>query len=229
MIIFWRLVLAHFIADFTFQTNHIAHWKRESKWGMVVHVLTHPVTSLVLTWPYLSMPWVQTRWFHLDGWICVGFIALFHWLEDEWRVWSIQESGSPDSTKFFLWDQVVHITIILAFAPTLPNAKPELWVQVALCAVLLAHFTSVLIYFLESDLWGSSKILEGKKYYFIGERFLGAALFLLPGAWLLLAVGWLGWIFYIHYRRTQERSWIHLIVGNCSVIFLGLIARGLLS
>ena len=81
------------------------------------------------------MPWVQTRWFHLDGWICVGFLALFHWLEDEWRVWSIQQTGSPDSTLFFLWDQVVHLTMILAFAPTLQDTKPETWVFVALCAV----------------------------------------------------------------------------------------------
>ncbi len=229
MIIFWRLVLAHFIADFTFQTNHIANWKRQSKWGMIVHVITHPITSYALTWPNLSMPWVRTRWFHLDWWICVGFLALFHWLEDEWRVWSIQETGSPDSTGFFLWDQVVHLAMILAFSPTLPDTKPEIWVFVALCAVLLAHFTSVLIYFLENDLWGSSHVLDKKKYYYMGERLLGASLFLLPGAWFLLALGWLGYIFYVHYRRTQERSWVNIVVGNCSVVFLGLIARGLLS
>ena len=229
MTIFWRLLLAHFIADFTFQTNHIANWKRESRWGMVVHVFTHPVTSIALTWPYLSMPWVQTRWFHLDGWVCIGFLALFHWLEDEWRVWSIQETGSPDSTTFFLWDQVVHITLILAFAPTLPETRSETWVLVALCAVLLWHFPSVLIYFMENDLWGSSHILENKKYYYIGERLLGASLFLLPGAWLLLAIGWLFWVFYVQYRRTHERTWVHLVVGNCSVVFLGLLSRGLLS
>src|SRR5882724_623622 len=185
MIIFWRLILAHFIADFTFQTNHIANWKRESKWGMAVHVLTHPVTYAVFTWPYLSLPWVQTPWFHLDGWVCVGFLALLHWLEDEWRVWSIQETGSPDSTKFFLWDQVVHITMILAFSPTQADAKIETWVLVALCVVLLSHFTSVLVYFLENDLTGTSHMLNQKKYYYIGERLLGASLFLLPGAWLL--------------------------------------------
>ena len=229
MTIFWHLILAHFIADFTFQTNHIANWKRESKWGMVVHVLTHPITYCVFTWPYLSLPWVQTRWFHLDGWVCIGFLAVFHWLEDEWRVRSIQDTGSPDSTAFFLWDQVVHLTLILAFAPTLPDAKPEKWVFVALCGVLLAHFTSVLIFFLENDLFGKSDVLGERKYYYMGERLLGAALFLLPGAWFLLALGWLGWIFHVHYRGGKERTWVNLVVGNCTVVFLGLITRGLLS
>jgi hypothetical protein len=229
MTVFWRLLLAHFIADFTFQTNHIANWKRESKWGMVVHVLTHPVTMVALTWPYLSTPWVVTRWFHLDGWVCVGFLALFHWLEDEWRVWSIQETGSPDSTKFFLWDQVVHITLILAFAPTLGEGKTQTWIYLVLCAVLLSHFTSVLIFFVENDVLGRSQILDKRKYYYIGERLLGASLFLLPGAWFLLAVGWLGYIFYLYYQRSQERSWIHLVIGNGAVVSLGLISRGLIS
>ena len=229
MMIFWRLALAHFLADFTFQTNLIANWKRVSKWGMWVHVATHPLTSLALAWPYLSWPWVQTRWFHLDGWVCIGFITLFHWLQDEWRVWSIQETGSPDSTKFFLWDQVVHLAVILAFAPTLPNTPVPPWVWVALCATLLAHFTSVLVYFLENDMWGTSRVLEGKKYYYMAERFAGALLFLLPGAWLLLAVGWMGWIVYLHYQDAKERTWVHLVVGHCAAALLGLIARGLLS
>ena len=99
----------------------------------------------------------------------------------------------------------------------------------ALCAVLLAHFTSVLIYFLENDVWGRSEVLEKRKYHYIGERFIGAGLFLLPGAWFLLALGWLGWIFFVHYRRAQERTWINLVVGNGAVVFLGLLTRGLLS
>jgi hypothetical protein len=229
MEIFWRLILAHFIADFTFQTNHIANWKRESKWGMAVHVLTHPITSIALTWPYLSQPWVETRWFHLDGWVCIGFLALFHWLEDEWRVWSIQATGAPDSTGFFLLDQVVHSVLIFMFSPTMPDVKTPAWVFVALCAVLLAHFTSVLIFFLENDLWGGSKILDKKKYYYMGERFLGASLFLLPGLWLLLALGWVGWVVYLRYRKAEDRTWVNLVVGNCAVIFLGLITRGLIS
>lgn len=229
MTLFWRLTLAHFIADFTLQTNAIADWKRRSKWGMVVHILTHPVVSVPLVWPYLFQTWIQTRGFHLEGWMCVGLIAFFHWLQDEWRVWSIQASGSPDSAEFFLWDQVVHLTLILAFSPTLPNAKTEPWVFILLCAALLAHFTSVLIFFLENDLWGNSQVLGEKKYYYIGERFLGASLFLLPGMWFLLALGWVGWIFYLTYRRHQERTWIHLAAGNGAVVLLGLIARGILS
>ena len=37
MDIFWRLVLAHLLADFTFQTDFIAKWKRESIFGGLIH------------------------------------------------------------------------------------------------------------------------------------------------------------------------------------------------
>ena len=228
MAIFWRLILAHFIADFTFQTNKVASWKRESRTGMLVHILTHPVVAYALTWPYLDMTWVDTRWVRLNGWVCVALITLFHWLEDEWRVWSIQETASPDSTGFFLWDQVVHLTMILALSPTQTLPSIDAWVMPALCVALLAHFVSVLIFFIENDLWGKSLVLAHKKYIFIGERLIGASLFLLPGPLFLLAFGWLGWIAYLYYYKSQERTWVHLVVGNTAVVLLGLFARGLL-
>jgi len=229
MTIFWRLILAHFIADFTLQTNKVATWKRESRFGMFIHVMTHPVVTYVLTWPFLSLMWVNTNWIQLNGWMCVALLAIFHWLEDEWRVWSIKETGSPDSTGFFLWDQVVHLTMILALSPTLMEYKADPWVLPLLCLVLLAHFVSVLIYFLENDLWGHSKVMGDKKYLFIGERLIGASLFLLPGPLFLLAFGWIGWIAYLSYYKSHERTWVHLVVGNTSVVLLGLLARGLLS
>ena len=229
MVIFWRLVLAHFLSDFTLQTNKVADWKRKSGVGMLIHVFTHPVMSYALAWPYLSMPWVQTRFFSLNGWICVAILTFLHWLEDEWRIWSIRETGSPDNTAFLLWDQVVHLTMILAFAPTRAGTQVDTWLPPILCLVLLTNFVSVLIYFLENDLWGSSQVLEEKKYRYIGERVIGASLFLLPGPLFLLAFGWIGWVVYLYYYKSQERTWVHLVVGNTSVILLGLVARGLLS
>ena len=229
MMIFWRLVLAHFIADFTLQTNRVAEWKRASRWGMALHIATHPVMAVALTWHYLSWPWLQAPGLALNGWSCIALMTLFHWMEDEWRVWSIQKTGSPDNTGFFLWDQVVHLTIILAVSPTLPAVPPDRWLMPVLCVVLLAHFVSVLIYFIENDLSGDSQVLGELKYRFMAERFVGAGLFLLPGAWFLLAFLWLGWLVYLHYRKADERSWVHVLVGNLAVVVLGLLIRGCIS
>jgi hypothetical protein len=124
---------------------------------------------------------------------------------------------------------VVHLTMILALSPTMNLPNVERWVFPALCLILLAHVVSVVIFFIENDLWGHSSVLGEKKYRFIGERVIGASLFLLPGPLFLLAFGWLGWIAYLSYYKSQERTWVHLVVGNTAVVLLGLLARGLLS
>src|SRR5690348_17232091 len=109
MEIFWRLVLAHFIADFSLQTNHIAQWKRESPMGIALHVLMHPLVSAMLVWPFITLSWIKTPWFAVPGWLCILILALMHYLEDEWRVYAIQKTGSADSTGFLLWDQLIHM------------------------------------------------------------------------------------------------------------------------
>lgn len=227
MLIFWRLLLGHFIADFTLQTNKVAQWKRISRWGMVVHVLCHPISYVVLTWKYLSWPWIHVGGVALNGWTCVALISLLHWIEDEWRVWSIRR-GTRDSTLFLLWDQIVHWAVLIAFAPVIPGAPAEKWVLAGIGFVILAHFTSVLVFFIENDLGGNSTVLEARKYTFMIERVIGAALFLLPSYFFVLAFAWIGWIVVLHYKREPDRTQAHLLIGNMAVLVVGLCLRRLL-
>ncbi|MCK5583328.1 MAG: DUF3307 domain-containing protein, partial [Elusimicrobiales bacterium] len=41
MIIFWRLLLAHFLADFTLQFDIVNRLKRKGILGMIIHCGTH--------------------------------------------------------------------------------------------------------------------------------------------------------------------------------------------
>ena len=49
--IFWRLVLAHLLADFSLQTNRLAAWKRQSPLGTLVHSVIFGMCAAVLCWP----------------------------------------------------------------------------------------------------------------------------------------------------------------------------------
>jgi DHA2 family multidrug resistance protein len=68
--------------------------------------------------------------------------------------------------------------MILALSPTMNTTQVPLWIFPVLCVVLLAHFVSVLVFFIENDLWVKSDMMGDKKYHFIGERLIGASLFL---------------------------------------------------
>lgn len=224
--IFWRLVLGHFIADFTLQTNKVAQWKRISRWGMVLHVVCHPIMYILFSWNYLLTVWVHFHGVALNGWTCVVLIALLHWAEDEWRVRCIRR-GTQDSTAFLLWDQAVHLAVLMAFAPTLYGTHPETWVLTAIFVVLLAHFTSVLIFFVENDLGHASTVLAQGKYGWMAERLVLAAFFLIPGYWFLMAIGWMGWLLFQRYRQRSERTWAHLTMATVAVLVVGIALRRL--
>jgi len=227
MLIFWRLVLAHFIADFTLQTNKVAQWKRVSRWGMVVHVLCHPLMYLVFCWNYLPWPWVRWHGLALNGWTCIVLIMLLHWLEDEARVWCIHH-GTPDNTAFLLWDQAVHLGFLLAFAPLLNGTHAEPWVIIAISVVLLAHFTSVLIFFLENDVYGASTVLADHKYAYMIERLILAALLLLPAPWFAASFLWMAGLLVQRIRSRLSRTWVHLAITLTVVLIAGFGLRYLL-
>lgn len=227
MLILSLLLLGHFIADFTLQTNKVAQWKRVSQWGMAVHVLCHPLAYVALLWPYLGMSWMTVGTRSLSGWACVGLISLLHWIEDEWRVWAIRR-GARDSTAFLFWDQAVHVAVIWAFAPHWPDLRPTFWVMPAIVIVLLAHFTSVLIYFVEHDLGIASTVLSQRKYLLMAERLLGAGLFVLPAPFYLAGFAWVGGIVARHISGDAPRSRAHLAIGLGSTILAGFSLRFLL-
>jgi len=224
MLIFWRLLLGHFIADFTLQTNKVAQWKRVSRWGMVVHVLCHPIMYVIVAWPYLSWTWVHLQGVSLNGWACIVLIALLHWIEDELRVWCIRH-GTRDSTAFLLWDQCVHLGVLLALSPSLYGRTGEPWVLAAIGAVLLAHFTSVLIFFVENDRGGSSTVLAKNKYYYMVERLIIASLFLLPMPWCFAALLCLVGLFVRKYRQIEDRTWIHFWIAASAIVIVGVSLR----
>lgn len=229
MTIFWRLVLAHFIADFTLQTNKVAQWKRVSRMGMMVHVIAHPLVTMALTWNYLGDVWLTFGSVALKGWMCLLFIALTHWIEDEFRVWAIRKEIVPDSTAFLAWDQAIHLLTLYLLSPRFTGGEGEPWVLVALCVVLLTHVTSVIIYFLETDAAIASQLLGPAKYRLMAERLMGAFLMALPGWFFIFGWAWIGGQLYRQFQKSQARSWIHSLASWTAMIVLGLTARFLLS
>src|SRR5437764_150955 len=108
MEIFFRLLFGHLLADFTFQTNFLADWKRREFAGLLVHVAIHPLCYIALTWPYLGETWRIYGPISLNGWGCVVLASLVHFLEDWFRV-TVIARGWNDNTFFYFWDQAVHI------------------------------------------------------------------------------------------------------------------------
>ncbi|MBI4669680.1 MAG: DUF3307 domain-containing protein [Elusimicrobia bacterium] len=198
MIIFWRLVFAHFLADFTLQSNFINDWKRSSQAGMFVHCMTHPVVSAIAIYPYLFDVWLKPLGIPINGLAAICFITIFHYLEDILRVHTIKKYNVPDSTLYFLWDQFAHLCIIFIFFGVRPDGDfqeiiPELWPIIGVLAVAATHFSVVLFYFIEKDFYDRSYPSGPEKYTAIIERAIAfASVLLVPdlrAATALMIVG----------------------------------------
>lgn len=231
MIIFWRLLFGHLLADFTFQTNFVNRWKRSSIWGMLFHCGTHPVCYAALTYPYLRDVWVDIPYFPLRGWACILLVFAAHFIEDQWRVFTIFKYNTPDNTLYFIWDQVIHYAVIFAVIPeafrgAMPALIPEKWPVLGSLFVLVTHASTVFIYFIEKDFYGRVFPDLQEKYVGMAERLILALCFLVPGnLWPILALGWLSFMHSVRSRHFMDLSWPSFYLGAPLAAFFGLLAR----
>ena len=232
MTIFWRLLLGHLLADFTFQSNLINAWKRRSIWGMLAHCVMHPIAYVILTYPFLNQFWVNTTYVQLQGWTCILLIFILHFLEDEWRVFTIFKFKTPDNSLYFFWDQVIHYACIFMFFPVglidplSGGFFPEKWPVLACLLIGVTHFTTVSVYFVEKDLFSGYFPGFDEKYLTMAERAVLALCFLLPGWWwLLLAGAWVGNMVYLRKKRLVDFSWVSFYLGGSLAVACGIGAR----
>jgi len=230
MLIFWRLVFGHLLSDFTLQTNFIVHWKQKSLWGMFVHCGTHFVLYALLCAPYLSDAWVDTAALRLNGWACLSLLFLAHFITDEWRVFMIAHNRIEDDTLFFLFDQAAHFACLIALLPLGlwgrgDGLMPETWPVLGCLAVWATHTTTVLVYYIEKELFGGTFPEFDEKYFTLAERFVFGVCFLLPGIWGFLAPG--AWGILTYQARVSfglDYSWFGYYAGLACAAFCGVLA-----
>jgi hypothetical protein len=235
MEIFWRLMFGHLLADFTFQTDFINRWKRTSFNGLLAHCLMHPAFYVALCWPYLGQTWVDFPLIglRLGGWACVVLVFATHLLEDWWRVFAINRYRMPDNTAFFLWDQVIHYSVIFAVAPMAVSAAgvsgffPEKWPALGCLFVVATHACTVLVYFVEKDARDAAFPAFDEKYLAMAERLVLALCLLLPSAAAagLAAAGWLAVLAVLRRARMLELSPLSFYGGTAIAVLCGLAGR----
>jgi len=223
MIIFWRLLLAHFLTDYTLQTNKMAVWKSKSTLGVLAHASIFLVLSVIFTWNYLGQ-----QWWKLPGWLCVLILFIIHFIEDEYRVKNIKKELKHDNFLFFLWDQIIHIILIFLFSPPTGEIIEEKLVVLAVLVIFVTHFTSIVIYYLEQVIYGYDQPvnrLRGK-YYFIIDRLVVFTCFLLPGYWwLIFLIIWLMRPLFYKILRIYDFTWLNTVLGNMFAVLIGVLAR----
>ncbi len=225
MEIFTRLLFGHLLADFTFQTNYLAEWKRQSRWGLLVHVAIHPLCYTLLLWPFLTQTWITLGGVPLAGWACIIIATVLHFIEDWFRVDRVNR-GWRDNTFFYLWDQAVHIVILWFLSPRQAQPLENLWPLLGSLFVLVTHCATVTIWFIEKDIYGRDYPETEEKYISILHRLVVWLAFFLPTPWWLIVLVFVLGTFLRHvWLRHVDFSWTSVIMGNFIAILCGMISR----
>ena len=102
MSLFYRLLLAHVIADFPLQTKQIFNIKMNTEWGVLLHTFIVLIFSILFTFPYLE---------NLKIIVVLLIIFLSHTIIDKIKQKHSKKEDTPN-LKIFLLDQVLHLSII---------------------------------------------------------------------------------------------------------------------
>ncbi|MCL5037223.1 MAG: DUF3307 domain-containing protein [Chloroflexi bacterium] len=209
MFLIRRLILAHLLADFAFQTDYIYRIKTRGWAGLIIHGLVFALSSFVLCAPVIA-----------DVFWPVLLITVFHVVVD-WSKIHLISKLKIGYTLSFLLDQAMHIGVILLLIPLGIADKVqyywERWLSggwewfnilkydqplVIISGFIITMFAGViLINCIESDLHpGRKKILEApfRRYYGMFERgaLLAAALWssmwVVPLVFLPRIIWWAG-------------------------------------
>ena len=115
MFIFFKLVLAHYIADFILQFEELYRLKLKSRLGHVSHALIHAAVSLTLTAPYLH---------NVSVWIFIAAISTIHYFQDRFK-YDYQARHPKTAFYCFTLDQVFHF-LFISTVFFLPVSRVEL-------------------------------------------------------------------------------------------------------
>lgn len=102
MVLFWRLLLAHLMADFPLQTGAVFAVKKKKRWGVLLHGTLFGLVAVLLVKPFLRSGAV---------WGGLLILWLLHLIIDKAKLILIGR-GRKDHVVYFLLDQVVHIGLV---------------------------------------------------------------------------------------------------------------------
>ncbi len=230
MAIFWRLFLAHLLADFTLQFNIVNKLKRTHVRGMVFHCLTHFVVSVALTYRFLGSAWFALGPVTMNGWAAIGLMLVLHFIIDELRLYSFKHLGFRDGTVSIMMDQFLHLYVMIMISPAFSSAGSfflaEKWVVIAALFVMVTHATTMAVYFVEKDLFGKGFPSFDEKYFMIFERGVLWAFFLAAGWWWVpFAAAWAAQLFYIRSKRIMDLTLTGIFLNLVLTSLLGLWTR----
>ncbi|WP_149913562.1 DUF3307 domain-containing protein [Sphingobacterium cavernae] len=100
LVVFLKLLFAHILGDFVFQTKTMVSKRKENVAYLFLHVLIHAILLLLLFYTDLK-----------NYWISIAFITFSHLAIDSLKI-GLESKFANKSLLFFCVDQLLHVAVL---------------------------------------------------------------------------------------------------------------------
>lgn len=222
MTVFWRLLLAHFLADFVLHTDKIYDLKKSTRfYGVLTHGAIYLFCLVICLLPYLKMDWFSLWGIYFNGFNAITLLTLFHMLCDKIDKSDVMEVKGCNAFLFTAW-QLIEILILFLVFPILPVYGGNFFGADKLLiivngALVVTYGFMVLIHLIARDFSKEAYPIFDERYITMLSRLLLYLSILLPSyIGYLLAAAWIIFIFTPIRRKIIEdyplRSLLSLIL-----------------
>lgn len=230
MFIFWRLLLAHFIADFPIQTDKLYFLKTKYPWGSFLHSGIFIMVSVLLLWPLWNRP---------DFWFFLLFLFVAHGFQDLLKI-IYNRQASRDTVWLFIFDQLAHV-VFISTVLLLPMSlvryatgrgawfywySQDKLIMYLVFLVSIGFGGTILIPYVEKLVKHLPQVEIPPKYKYHGvlERMLIVVLISTPGYWYIFTPG----VFLVRYFSRENYSTASVMVSVLGAVAGGVLLRSLL-
>lgn len=229
MIVFWRLFLSLYLADF-FLFYKIIKIQRENRArATLIRTGVFLVAAFWLCRHYLMLEWPFFGVMDLPGWVCILLFGAFYacvyqWFNFEGKMrWGHLLTFAAKNT--FLWLFLFLCTPFLVVYRT-GNFFAQPWVIFCAGIVIVTHLVEWALRAWEQDTQGERELSFDEQWMLMMVRLIFFFIMLLPGVrWMVLFVIWLGTCLYARKIRLMDVTNTVFYVSVISATFIGMLVR----
>ena len=235
MIVFWHLLLAHLLADFTFHTDYIYRKKITTPFkGLSIHGFVYMICLLICCLPYLEMKWFTLADISFNGVESIFLLTLIHMLSDFIDISDNHELIGINALMFICW-QIIEISVLFIVTPFMLTSQGSLsfWVLkfiIILCGLIISsHVLMVLIHLFTKDFIFTNYPTFDERYVSMTYRAgLYMSLILPSSIAFIVALIWLGCLFVIFEMKNVSFMSYKNISGTVLTLLIAMGVRYLI-
>lgn len=230
MIVFWRLVLAYYLAGVLFYNHRFLRWKEKSPMSAyAVQAIGFLVLGSILCGPYLRIDWPLSDIWPVPGW--VALLGLTFWYVMVHILFAFRTTQTHQFTRQFVLHELAMWGALFACAPLNTvyqtgnlMAEPNTLFCVGLLVV--TKMFSICVYMVEMDLYGRDFPTLDESFVTMLMRLIFFLMILLPGwRWVIWVLVWLWACIVARKNRIMDLSSFALYFGAFGSIAVGFLIR----